>query len=86
MLDGSKLEINLPFENMVNERLRNLATNLPIRFQYGYSVDDTLNPTVPKPVLFYNNNNQSEQIGFTDDNGLTVPIFTPLNTPNNTNS
>ena len=86
LLDGSKLEINLPFENMVNERLRNLATNLPIRFQYGYSVDDSLNPTVPKPVLFYNNNSQSEQIGFTAENGLTVPIFTPLNTPNNTNS
>ena len=86
LLDGSKLEINLPFENMVNERLRNLATNLPIRFQYGYSVDESLNPTVPKPVLFYNNNNQSEQIGFTDENGLTAPIFTPLNTPNNTNS
>jgi hypothetical protein len=86
LLDGSKLEINLPFENMVNERLRNLATNLPIRFQYGYSVDESLNPTVPKPVLFYNNNSQSEQIGFTAENGLTVPIFTPLNTPNNTNS
>ena len=86
LLDGSKLEINLPFENMVNERLRNLATNLPIRFQYGYSVDESLNPTVPKPVLFYNNNSQSEQIGFTNDNGVTLPLFSLLNTPNNTNS
>ena len=86
LLDGSKLEINLPFENMVNERLRDLADNTNISFQYGYSVDESLNPTVPKPVLFYNNPNLCNNIGFKNDVGGVENLNTTLNTPNNTNS
>ena len=86
LLDGSKLEINLPFENMVNERLRDLADNTNISFQYGYSVDESLNPTVPKPVLFYNLKNQSPIIGFKEDDGTVTALLNQLNTPNNTNS
>ena len=86
LLDGTKLEINLPFENMVNERLRDLADNTNISFQYGYSVDESLNPTVPKPVLFYNNPNLCNNIGFKNDVGGVENLNTTLNTPNNTNS
>lgn len=86
LLDGSKLEISLPFENMVNERLRDLADNTNISFQYGYSVDESLNPTVPKPVLFYNLKNQSPIIGFKEDDGTVTALSNQLNTPNNTNS
>ena len=86
LLDGSKLEISLPFENMVNERLRDLADNTNTSFQYGYSVDESLNPTVPKPVLFYNLKNQSPIIGFKEDDGTVTALLNQLNTPNNTNS
>ena len=88
LLDGDKLEIKLPFENMVNERLRDLANNTNISFQYGYSVDKSLNPVNPKPVLFYNNRNTSPGIGFKDDANVTFELDTNalLNTPNNTNS
>ena len=87
LLDGSKLEISLPFENMVYERLRDLATNENIGFQYGLAVDDSLNSTVPKPVLFYNNSNTPPQsIGFKDENNNLLSISFNLNTPNNTNS
>ncbi len=86
LLDGTKLEINLPFENMVNERLRDLADNTNISFQYGYAVDDSLNPTVTKPVLFYNLKNQSPIIGFKEDDGTVTALLNQLNTPNNTNS
>ena len=88
LLDGNKLEIKLPFENMVNERLRDLVNNTNISFQYGYSVDKSLNPVNPKPVLFYNNRNTSPGIGFKDDANVTFELDTNalLNTPNNTNS
>ena len=36
---------------MVNERLRDLADNTNISFQYGYSVDDSLNPTVTQASI-----------------------------------
>ncbi len=86
LLDGSKLEINIPFENMVYERLRNLATNTPIRFQYGLSLDESLNPAVPKGLIFYNNSLQTEIIGFRLGSGNAIALNTSLNTPNNTNS
>ena len=86
LLDGSKLEIKVPFENMVYERLRNLATNTPISFQYGLSLDESLNPAVPKGLIFYNNSLQTEIIGFKLGSGGAIALNTSLNTPNNTNS
>ena len=86
LLDGSKLEINVPFENMVYERLRNLATNTPINFQYGLSLDESLNPAVPKGLIFYNNSLQTEIIGFRLGSGGAIALNTSLNTPNTTNS
>ena len=86
LIDGSKLEINVPFENMVYERLRNLATNTNIDFQYGLSLDESLNPAVPKGLIFYNNSLKTETIGFRLGSGNAIALNTSLNTPNNTNS
>ena len=68
---------------MVYERLRNLATNTPISFQYGLSLDESLNPAVPKGLIFYNNSLQTEIIGFKLGSGGAIPLNTSLNTPNN---
>jgi len=86
LLDGDKLEINVPFENMVYERLRDLATNTNIDFQYGLSLDESLNPAVPKGLIFYNNSLQAQTIGFRVAGGVSLPLTGTLNTPNNTNS
>ncbi len=83
LLDGGKLEIELPFENMVYERLRDLADNTPVNFQYGLSTDESLNPVVPKNLIFYNNSNfLTDSIGFTKDDGTTIATGGNFNTPN----
>ncbi len=82
LLDGGKLEIKLPFEQIVYERLRDLATNNSISFQYGLSVDNSLNPVVPKPLLFYNTPNQCPPIGFRTEVGEVFRLIANLNTPN----
>ncbi len=82
LLDGGKLDIKLPFEQIVYERLRDLATNNSISFQYGLSVDNSLNPVVPKPLLFYNTPNQCPPIGFRTEVGEVFRLIANLNTPN----
>jgi len=82
LLDGGKLEIKLPFEQIVYERLTDIATGNSINFQYGLSVDNSLNPALPKGLLFYNIANQSPTLGFKKDDAEIVPILDTLNTPN----
>ena len=82
LLDGGKLEIKLPFEQINYERLRDLADNQNVTFQYGLSVDESLNPTLPKALLFYNTPNQCPPIGFKDENGNVIRLIADLNTPN----
>ena len=82
LLDGGKLEVKLPFEQINYERLRDLADNQNVSFQYGLSVDESLSPTLPKALLFYNVPNQCPNLGFAKDDGTTVAISDTLNTPN----
>ena len=82
LLDGGKLEVKLPFENMMFERLRDLNDNSNIGFQYGYAVDKELSPVVSKPIIFYNVNGLFEHVGFKNDSGNLENLNTTLNTPN----
>ena len=82
LLDGGKLDIKLPFEQIVYERLRDLATNDSISFQYGLSLDKSLEPVLPKPLLFYSVPNQSPSLGYRKDDGSIIAISDTLNTPN----
>ena len=71
VLDGGKLDIELPFENMVYERLRDLSeTPRTVNIQYGLATDESLNPVVPKNLIFYNNNQPQFSTGFVDDSGV----------------
>ena len=83
VLDGGKLDIELPFENMVYERFRDLDNNNPINLQYGLSVDESLNPVVPKNLIFYRSvTNESRLIGYKKDDGTLQGIAGNYNTPN----
>ncbi len=66
-LDGTPLEITLPFEQIVYERLPN--TNI----HYGLVLNDKLEPVNPKPVIFYNNN--------TSLNGTSISLILESNVP-----
>ena len=82
LLDGTKLEIKVPFENMIFERPTDSNTNVLTNFQYGYSVDKEQGPIVTKPILFYNINTPINSIGFKNDDDTHEAINTFINVPN----
>ncbi len=85
-LDGDKLELTLPFEQILFERLIDLEDNTLSNIQYGLVVDEKLEPVNPKPVIFYNNNVQlgTTKLSFINDAGTAEQINTTLNTPAHT--
>lgn len=50
---GDIYKVELPFHHMKYERLINNANNKPTDIQYGFFVDDNLDPYYGKPLLFY---------------------------------
>ena len=82
LLDGGKLDIKLPFEQVLYERLTDISNGDSVSFQYGLSVDDSLSAVVPKGLLFYNVPNQSPSLGYKKDDGSIIAISDTLNTPN----
>lgn len=80
LLDGEKIEIKLPFEQVLYERLE--GSNI----QYGLTVNDKLEPNQTKPVVFYNNNIQlsGTKLSFVNQDSTASLINTTLNTPSHT--
>ena len=81
-LDGDKIDVVLPFETIIYERLNNLQTNEITNISYGLAMSEALEPVIPKPILFYNNivNLNGNSIAFENGNS----IFNNLNTAQNT--
>lgn len=52
-LDGSSLEIELPFEQVVYERLKDLETGVNTKVMYGAIIDESLEAINIKPHLHY---------------------------------
>jgi len=77
VLDGEKLEVKLPFENVLFERLT--GSNI----QYGYTVNDKLEPNQTKPIIYYNNNIElnGTKLSFINQNSTASNLNTTLNTP-----
>jgi len=75
ILDGSKLEMKLPFEQILFERLANST------FYYGLSVDEKIEPVTPKPVIFYNVKHDNGEVSLLDANGNTTLVSGEINTP-----
>lgn len=72
--DGGEFIINLPFENLLEQKFT--GTDL----QVGYSLNSSFAPYVPKPILFYQYDNQTTSFEFKDDGGgtNTVTSYTPF--------
>lgn len=83
LLDGDTLEVQLPFEQILYERLTDLGTDLLSNIQYGSIIDENLERVNPKPVIFYNNLTQlgSNRVGFKNDVGGRELLNTTMNMP-----
>ncbi len=81
LLDGDKLEIKLPFENIIFERILDLSDTTFTDIQYGYAVDKEQSAIVTAPVIFYNNNIPFADVGFLNDTGVLENLNTTLNIP-----
>ena len=88
LLDGGALTIKLPFENMLYERINDSANGLNTEMQYGFAVDDKLEPTSTKLIMFYNTNIDvsNEQLGWLEDTNNANHSINSINIPNNTRS
>jgi len=65
---GSTYKVETPFGHMLYERLQNLNDKSYTEIQYGLSVNESDNPVLPKPLLFYGvyQSNISTPINFVD--------------------
>ena len=84
LLDGGTYEIELPFEQIVYERLYNIAEeNQLTRIQYGAIIDENLSPANPKAHLHYTSlaNISGNTLAFRNDAGVKTELFGTLVTP-----
>lgn len=85
-LDGDKIEVKLPFENILFERLTDAKDNTKTNVQYGLLLDDNLKANTTKPVIFYNVNSQlgPTNISFLNSSGVSESLNGNINTPSST--
>ena len=86
LLDGSSLEIELPFEQVVYERLIDQNDNTDTNIQYGAIIDDKTEPTNIKPHIhyIYKNSVGTKTVSFIDDTNTENEINTYVNIPSHT--
>ncbi len=87
-LDGDSLDFQIPFEQVVYERLLDLIDNSETNVQYGAIIDDKLDPANPESHLFYNINTEigTKKIGFIDEVGVKSDLGSFINTASHTNT
>ena len=68
-LDGDSFEIELPFEQILYENLRNTSTGLQTNIITGTVTDENLEPASPKAHIFYTNKSifSGQNIAFIDN-------------------
>jgi hypothetical protein len=86
LIDGESLDIELPFENMIYEKLIDLSASTDLTAFYGFLADMSLNPVKIKPHLHYVN-----QLGVPDSaisnvivkllTGSSYDVIDSLNAP-----
>ncbi len=52
-IDGESIDIELPFENMIYEKIADVSGNDDLNFMYGYMVDDSLSAVNVKAHMHY---------------------------------
>lgn len=82
-LEGDSLAIEVPFEQIIYERLPDLNGNVLTNIMYGGIFNDKIEPVSPDVHIFYNINTAigSKTIGFIDDLGARTQLNTTINTP-----
>jgi len=82
ILDGETLEFELPFEQIVYERLTDQASGDLTGIQYGAIIDEDLEPANPKAHIFYNAiaTTVNSRIGFQTGAGK-IQLDALINTP-----
>lgn len=85
-LDGNTLSMQLPFEQVVYERLPDINDNTQTNIMYGAIINEDLEPTTLKPHIFYNVPTQigSKTIGFKNSGGAVEELTGVINTPSHT--
>lgn len=85
-LDGGALELQLPFETVLFERLKDIQTNYNTFIQYGLVLNSELKAANPKPVIHYNNRIGlvNKPITLLDQSGAAVKLEGLINTPSHT--
>jgi len=80
--DGGVLEINVPFYNLMQERLTSVLDNSLSDMHVGKVIDIDLNPTEIAPTLFYNRGttNLTTGFGYIDAAGVQTEVNAYLNT------
>jgi len=85
LLDGESFEVELPFEQIIYERLPDLNDNVLTNVMYGGIFDASIDPVNPKGHLFYNRQVglNTKTIAFIDDtatkiqlNAINIPLHT----------
>lgn len=86
VLDGTSLEVKLPFEQILYERLQDAFTSDLTNIQYGAVIDDKQEPTNNKPHIFYNVPQAigGYTIGFIEDDDNIVELTGDINTASHT--
>mgnify|MGYP006233276483 CR=1 FL=1 len=87
-LDGGALEVELPFEQMIYERLNNNSTGELTTIQYGYYVNKEQTPKVGDPLLFYKNTIELNQnnISFRNQDNNIINLNQQIIIPNHSNN
>jgi len=82
-LEGDSLGIEVPFEQIIYERLIDLNGNALTNIMYGGIFNDKIEPVSPDVHIFYNINTAigSKTIGFIDDLGVRTQLNGNINTP-----
>ena len=88
LIDGEKVEIKLPFEQVIYERLtdNNAATiNDPLNISSATITDKLLQPVTPKPILHYISEQDLSDcpIKFVDENGVSTTMSDTMLMPMN---
>jgi hypothetical protein len=82
-LEGDSLQIEVPFEQFIYERLPDLNDGVLTNIMYGGIFNDKIEPVSPDLHLFYNINTAigTKTIGFINDAGVREQLSGNINTP-----
>jgi hypothetical protein len=88
LIDGKKVEIKLPFEQVIFERLTDVnssTSNDSLNISIATIADKVLEPVTPKPLLHYISieDISNSPIKFIDDNNVTNTLSTRMVMPMN---